>query len=113
MPNNHLGSQVLSVRSSFAVVEGGGAMARKKSLWSELQGERERRARIALAQQRAQRQMLRQMKEDHDRAERRAARAEAAKRKRQEQLAHEAGASAARAMKAELDSRLADLRRVM
>ncbi len=61
-------------------------MARKKSLWSELQGERERWARIALAQQRTQRQMLRQMVEDHDRAERRAARAEAAERKRQEQL---------------------------
>lgn len=71
-------------------------MARKKSLWSELQGERERRARITLAQQRTQGQMLRQMVEDYDRAERRAARAEAAERKRQEQLAHEAGASAAR-----------------
>jgi restriction system protein len=88
-------------------------MARKKSLWSELQGERERRARIAMAQQRTQRQMLRQMVEDHDRAERRAARAEAAERQRQEQLAHEAGAPAAKAMKAELDSRLADLRTLL
>ena len=88
-------------------------MARKKSLWSELQGERERRARIALAQQRTQRQMLRQMKEDHDRAERRAARAETAEQKRQEQLAHESGAAAAKAMKAELDSRLADLRTLL
>jgi len=88
-------------------------MARKKSVWSELQGDRERRARIALAQQRTQRQMLRQAVEDHDRAERRAARAEVAERKRQEQLAHEAGASAAKAMKAELDSRLADLRTLL
>jgi len=88
-------------------------MARKKSLWSELQGERERRARVALAQQRTQRQMLRQMVEDHDRAERRAARAEVAERKRQEQLAHEEKASAAKAMKAELDSRLADLRTLL
>ena len=86
MPMDYLGIEVLPVRSSFAVVEGEAPMARKKSLWSELQGERERWARIALAQQRTQRQMLRQMVEDHDRAERRAARAEAAERKRQEQL---------------------------
>jgi hypothetical protein len=32
-------------------------MARKKSLWSELQRERDRRARIALAQQREERQL--------------------------------------------------------
>jgi restriction system protein len=113
MPKDYLGTKVLPVRSSFAVVDEGGAMARKKSLWSELQGERERRARMALAQQRTQRQMLRQMKEDHDRAERRAARAEVAERKRQDQLAHEAGTAAAKAMKAELDSRLADLRTLL
>jgi restriction system protein len=93
--------------------KGEAVMARKKSLWSDLQREREGRARIAQAQERTQRQMLRQMVEDHDRAERKAARAEAAARKRQEQLAHEAGASAAKAMKAELDSRLADLRTLL
>jgi restriction system protein len=96
----------LSVRSSFAVVEGEAVMARKKSLWSELQRERERRARIAQAQERTQQQI----QQDYDRAERRAARADAAERKRQEQLAHEAGASAARAMKAQLDAQVAQLR---
>ena len=50
---------------------------------------------------------------DHDRAERQAARADAAERKRQEQLAHEAGASAAKAMKAQLDARLAELRTLL
>src|SRR5262245_11104418 len=105
----HLGIRVLSVGSSFAVVEGEAVMARKKSLWSELQGERERRARIAQAQARMQRQMQRQIAQDYERAERRAARADAAERKRQEQLAHEAGASAARAMKAQLDAQMAQL----
>jgi restriction system protein len=57
--------------------------------------------------------MLRQMKEDHDRAERRAARAEVAERQHQEQLAHEAGTAAAKAMKTKLDSRLADLRTLL
>ena len=50
---------------------------------------------------------------DHERAERRAARADAAERKRQEQLAHEAGAAAAKAMKAQLDARLAELRTLL
>ena len=47
-------------------------MARKKSLWSEVQGERERRARVALAQERMQRQMQQQIEQDYERAERRA-----------------------------------------
>ena len=50
---------------------------------------------------------------DHDRAELQAARADAAERKRQEQLAHEAGASAAKAMKAQLDAWLAELRTLL
>src|SRR6266545_1961625 len=50
---------------------------------------------------------------DHDRAERQATRAGAAERKRQEQLAHEAGASAAKTMKAQLDARLAELRTLL
>jgi hypothetical protein len=107
------GMRVLPVGSSFAVVEGEAMMARKKSLWSELQGERERRARIALAQERRQRQMQRQIEEDYERAERRAARADAAERKRQEQLAHEAGASAAGAMRAQLDAQVTQLRTLL
>jgi hypothetical protein len=47
-------------------------MARKKSLWSELQRERERRARAAQAQERANQQLVRQMGQDAERAERRA-----------------------------------------
>lgn len=88
-------------------------MARKKSLWSELQREREHRQRVAQARERMNEQTLKQMMRDHDRAERQAARADAAERKRQEQLAHEAGASAAKAMKAQLDARLAELRTLL
>ena len=88
-------------------------MARKKSLWSELQRERERRQRVARAQERTNEQTIRQIMRDHDRAERQAARADAAERKRQVQLAHEAGASAAKAMKARLDARLAELRTLL
>ena len=88
-------------------------MARKKSLWSELQRERERRQRVARAQEHTNEQTIQQIMRDHDRAERQAARAEAAGRKRQVQLAHEAGASAATAMKARLDARLAELRTLL
>ena len=88
-------------------------MARKKSLWSELQRERERRHRVALAQERSNEQTIRQLVRDRDRAERAAARADAAERKRQEQFAHEAGVSAAKAMKAQLDVRLAQLRTLL
>jgi restriction system protein len=84
-------------------------MARKKSLWSELQRERERRYRVAQAQERMNEQTLRQLMRDHDRAERQAVRVEAAERKHQEQLAHEAGAAAAKTMKAQLEARLAEL----
>jgi restriction system protein len=88
-------------------------MARKKSLWSELQRERERRQRAAQAQERMNEQTVKQLMRDHDRAERQAARAGAAERKRQEQLAHEAGASAAKAMKAQLDARVAELQTLL
>jgi restriction system protein len=84
-------------------------MSRKKSLWSELQHERERRQRVAQAQERMNAQTLRQLMRDHDRAERQAVRVEAAERKHQEQLAHEAGAVAAKTMKAQLEARLSEL----
>ena len=92
---------------------GEAVMARKKSLWSELQRERERRQRVARAQEHTNEQTIQQIMRDHDRAERQAARADAAERKRQVQLAHEAGASAAKAMKARLDARLAELRTLL
>jgi restriction system protein len=88
-------------------------MARKKSLWSELQRERERRAQAARAQERANRQLVSQMIQDAERSERRAARADAAERRRQEQLAHEAGAAAAREMKAQLEGQVAELRTLL
>jgi restriction system protein len=88
-------------------------MARKKSLWSELQRERERRQRAAQAQERMNEQTVKQLMRDHDRAERQAARSGAAEQKRQEQLAHEAGASAAKAMKAQLDAWVAELRTLL
>ncbi len=88
-------------------------MARKKSLWSELQRERERRQRAAQAQERMNEQTVKQLMRDHDRTERQAARAGAAERKRQEQLAHEAGASAAKAMKAQLDAWVAELQTLL
>jgi len=88
-------------------------MARKRSLWSELQQERERRARAAQAQERANRQLVRQMVQDVERAERRAERADAAERRRQEQVAHEAGAAAAKEMMAQLDAQVAELRTVL
>ena len=88
-------------------------MARKKSLWSELQRERERRQRAARAQERTNQQTVKQIMRDHDRAGRLVGREEAAERKRQEQLAHEAGAAAAKAMKAQLDARVAGLRTLL
>jgi restriction system protein len=88
-------------------------MARKKSLWSELQRERERRERAARARDRTERQLANQIMQDYERARRRAVRADVAEQKRQEQLAHEAGASAAKAMKAQLDARLAELRTLL
>jgi restriction system protein len=88
-------------------------MARKTSLWSELQRERDRRARAALAQQREERQLVRQLRLDGERAQRLAVRADAADRKRQELQAHEAGAGAARSMKAQLDRRVAALQTLL
>jgi restriction system protein len=88
-------------------------MGGKKSLWSELLRERERRQRIAQARERMNQQTVRQILADQDRAERQAARADAAERKRQEQLAHEAGAAAAKAMKAQFDARLAELKTLL
>jgi restriction system protein len=88
-------------------------MARKKSLWSQLHEQRERRERIARAQERSNRQLLTQMRQEQERAERQAVRVEAAERKRQEQLAHEAGAAAAKTMKTQLDSRITELRTLL
>ena len=55
-------------------------MARKKSLWSELQREWERRQRVAQARERMNEQTIKQIMRDHDHAERLAARADAAER---------------------------------
>jgi len=88
-------------------------MARKKSLWSELQHELERRQRAAQAREHANEQTIKQIMRDHDHAGRQATRADTAERKRQEQLAHEAGASAAKTMKAQLDTRLAELKTLL
>ncbi len=88
-------------------------MARKKSLWSELQRERDRRARMTLARQREERQLLRQLTQDGERAQRLADRADAAERKRQEQQAHEAGTGAAITMKAQLDRQVAELQTLL
>ena len=88
-------------------------MARRRSLWSDLQRERERRARAAQARERAQQQLVRQLTQERDRAVRQAAREDAAQRKRQELLAHEAGAAAARAMRDQLDCRLTELRTIL
>jgi restriction system protein len=88
-------------------------MARKRSLWSDLQRERERRAHAALARERTQRQMVRQMVQEAERAERRAERADAAERRRQEQLSHQAGAAAAQEMKAQLDAQVTELRTLL
>jgi restriction system protein len=88
-------------------------MARSKSIWAELQRERDRRARLALAQQREQRQMLRELTQERERAQRLAARADAAERKRQEQLAHETGLATAQVMRAQLDEQLSELRTLL
>jgi len=97
------GIGVLPAGPAFAVVEAEAVMARKTSLWSELQRERERRKRASQAQERAERQMISQLIGEQEQAEKRAARADVAEKKCQEQLAHEAGAAAAKAMKAQLD----------
>jgi hypothetical protein len=52
-------------------------MARKKSLWSELQHEPERRQRVTDARERMNEQTMKQRMHDHDRAERQDARADA------------------------------------
>jgi restriction system protein len=88
-------------------------MARKTSLWSELQRERERRERASQARERAEQQTIRQLIREQEQAERRAARADAAEKKRQEQQAREAGAAAAKAMKAQLDSQVTELRTLL
>jgi restriction system protein len=88
-------------------------MAHKRSLWSELRRERERRERAAQAQERMNQQTVRQIMRDHERAQRQAAREQAAEWQRQEQLAHEAGAAAAKAMKMQLDERISELRTLL
>jgi restriction system protein len=88
-------------------------MAGKKSLWSELQREMDRRQRIAVARERSQQQMVRQLIQERERAARQAARADAAERKRQQDLAHEAGIDAAKALKEQLEARLAELRTLL
>lgn len=88
-------------------------MARKRSLWSELQRERERRQRAARARGRQEQQIIGQLRREQQQADRRAARADSAEQKRQVQLAHDAGASAAKAMKAQLDSRVDELRAIL
>ena len=88
-------------------------MARKTSLWSELQRDRERRQQAARARERQEQQIIRQLTRDQEQAGPRAARADAAERKRQEQLAHEAAAGAAKAMKTQLDSRVAGVRTIL
>lgn len=88
-------------------------MAQKKSLWPELQRERERRQRADQVRERQEQQIIRQLTREQEQADRRAARADAAEQKRQEQLAHDAGAAAAAAMKVQLDSRLSELRTIL
>jgi restriction system protein len=88
-------------------------MARKKSLWSELQQEMDRRQRVAVARERSQQQMIRQLVQERERAARQAARADVAERKRQQELAHEAGIAAAKALKEQLEARLAELRTLL
>lgn len=88
-------------------------MARKKSLWSELQQERDRRARIALAREREERQLVRQLTQERETAQRLALRADAAERKQQEQQAHEAGARAARTLKSQLDRQVHELQTLL
>jgi restriction system protein len=88
-------------------------MARNKSLWSELQRERDRRARIALAREREKRQVVEQLIQDRERAQRLALRADAAERKRQEQQVHEAGMHAARTLKSQLDRQINELQTLL
>jgi hypothetical protein len=88
-------------------------MTRTKSLWSELQREMDRRQRVAVARERSQQQMIRQLVQERERAVRQAARAEAAERKRQQKLAHGAGIAAAKALKEQLEARLAELRTLL
>ncbi len=84
-------------------------MARKRSMWSELQREMERRQRVAASRERSQQQLIRQLVQESERAARRAARADAAERKRQQEMAQQKGAAAAKAMKKQLDARIAEL----
>jgi len=88
-------------------------MARKTSLWSELQRERERRERASQARERSEQQTIRQLIREQEQAERRAARADAAERRRQEQAAYDAGTAAAKAMKTQLDSQVTELRTLL
>jgi len=88
-------------------------MARRRSLWSDLQRERARRESAARARDRAQQQIIRQFAQERARAALQAARQDVAERKRQELLTHEAGVAAARAMREQLNSRLTDLRSVL
>jgi restriction system protein len=88
-------------------------MASKTSLWSELQREMDRHQRVAVARERSQQQMVRQLVQQRERAARQAARAETAERKRQLELAHEAGIAASKALKEQLEARLAELRTLL
>ncbi|HEX3960396.1 MAG TPA: restriction endonuclease [Trebonia sp.] len=88
-------------------------MAQKRSLWSELQRELERREKAALARQRAEQQTIRQLMQEQVQAERRAVKADAAEKKRQEALAHEAGAAAADAMRKQLEARVTELSTIL
>jgi restriction system protein len=94
---------------AFDLVEAEAVMAQKGSLWSELQRERERRQKAALARERAEQQMINQLMREQEQAARRAAKADAAERRRQDQLAHEAGAAAVQAMKGQLEVRMTEL----
>jgi multidrug efflux pump subunit AcrA (membrane-fusion protein) len=88
-------------------------MARKSSAWTQLQRQREQRAKVSAARERANKQAIRQTLRDRDQAQRRADRPDAADRRREQQEAHDAGAAAATAMKAEVDARVAELQTIL
>jgi restriction system protein len=88
-------------------------MARKSSVWAQLQRQREQQAKAAAARDGANQQTVREILRDREQAQRRADRADAANRKREQQEAHEAGAAAARAMKADVDARIAELQTIL
>jgi hypothetical protein len=89
------------------------AMARKSSAWTQVQRQREERARAAASRERANQQAMRQILRDRDQAQRRADRADAADRRREQHEVYEAGAAAAKAMKTEVDARVAELQAIL